>query len=407
MAAKHLKDLLRPGDTILVGTGTGEPVVLIDELIEASATIPGLTAIQVMTGGIEQLAAAAGPHLRLKTPVPGPQTRKAINAGRAELLLEPMSGLLRGIQDGSMHIDGVLMMGRAIDAHWATPGLIADIMVPAWESARFRALELNDRVPRIACATPLELARADHIVHSSRLPNELPEDPPSALATHIGALVADLLPDGATFELGIGRALAGVVDGLIAQRRDLAMHTGIVGNAAKRLIEAACVSRPVRGGTAYAVGATSMGTQAFYAWADGNERIALVDSRLAHHSAGLALLPKFVAINSVMQLDLTGNANSISHHGKMVAGPGGAGDFCAAGAAGAGSIMVLFSTARDGASTILPAVEAISVPAAHVTHVVTEHGVAHLANRSPEQRARAMIAIAAPEHRDALARSLT
>jgi len=357
-----------------------------------------------MTGGIEQLAEVAGSGLRLKTPVPGSKTRKAINEGRAELLLQPMSGLLRGIQDGSLHIDGVLMMGRAIDAHFATPGLIADIMVPAWETARFRALELNDRVPRIPCLTPLELARADHIVHSSRVPNELPEDPQSDLATRIGGLVADLVPDGATFELGVGRALA--VAALSAQRRDLAMHTGIVGNVAMRLIEAGCVSRPVRGGKAYAVGATSMGTAEFYAWADGNERIALVDSRLAHDSAALATLPKFVAINSVMQLDLQGNANSIKHHGKMVAGPGGAGDFCAAGARGAASIMVLFSTGRDGSSTILPTVEAISVPAANVTHVVTEHGVAHLAGRSPEDRARAMIAIAAPEHREHLARSI-
>ena len=75
------------------------------------------------------------------------------------------------------------------------------------------------------------------------------------------------MPDGATIELGVGRALAGVVPALARTRRDLAMHTGIVGNAAMRLIQAGCVSRRVRG-TAMAVGATAMGTHAYYAWAN-------------------------------------------------------------------------------------------------------------------------------------------
>lgn len=405
MTTAHLRELLRPGDTVLVGTGTGEPVDLIEELVEASLTIPGLRAVQVMTGGRERLAEAAGPHLRVLTPVPGSHTRKAINEGRAELLTLPMSGLLHGILDGSLRIDGVLMMGRAIDATHATPGLIADLMIPAWETARFRALELNDSLPRIACLTPLAISQAERVIHTQRPANQWPEDPISDLAQRMAGWVADIIPDGATIELGVGRALAGIVDALNARRRNLAMHTGIVGNAAMRLIEGGSVSRVVRG-SAYAVGATAMGTQEFYSWADNNPRIALVDSRIAHDSIQLAALPKFVAINSAMQLDLQGNANSIVHNGRMISGPGGSGDFCKAGAHGAASIMMLFSTSRDGSSTLLPSVEAISVAAEHITHVVTEHGVAHLAGHTPAERARAMVAIAAPEHRDALARSL-
>jgi acyl-CoA hydrolase len=384
---------LRPGDTVLVGTGTGEPAVLIDELIAAASAVPGIRAIQVMTGGEERLADAAGLTLQLSTPVPGAKTRKAIAEGRAQLLGESMSGLLR-----SMRIDGVLLQGRALDERHATPGLIADLMVPAWERTRFRALELNERLPRIACETPLEIAAAQYVVRSSRDPNELAEDPVSEAAARIGEFVAEIVPDGATLELGVGRALAGIVDALASRRRNLAMHTGIVGNVAMRLIEAGSVSRTVRG-TAMAVGATAMGTRKFYAWADGNPSIALVDSRLAHNGAVLAATPRFVAVNAALQVDLQGNVNSTSYKGRVVSGVGGGGDFAAAGARAEASIIALFSTTPDGASTLVRAVEAVSVPGNHVTHVVTENGVALLRGRSASERARAIAAIAAPQHR--------
>lgn len=403
MAGNELGRSLRPGDTVLVGTGTGEPVALIEELIVAANAAPGIRAIQVMTGGAERLAEASGSALRLWTPVPGSKTRKAIAEGRADLLTEPMSGLLRSILDGTLRIDGILLQGRALDERRATPGLIADIMVPAWERARFRALELNGRLPRIACETPLDIAAADHVVRSSREPNELAEDPVSDAAARIGGFVAELVPDGATIELGVGRALAGIVPALASGRRDLAMHTGIVGNAAMRLIEAGCVSRPVRG-SAMAVGATAMGTRSFYAWADGNPRIALVDSRLAHNGDALAATPRFVAMNAALQVDLQGNVNSTSHKGRIVSGVGGSGDFAAAGARAEASIIVLFSTTPDGSSTIVPAVEAVSVPGTRVTHVVTENGVARIRGLSGSERARAIAAIAAPQHRAALAR---
>jgi acetyl-CoA hydrolase len=386
---------------VLVGTGTGEPAVLIEELIAAAGAIAGIRAIQVMTGGAERLAEASGAALQVATPVPGPKTRKAIAEGRAQLLTAPMSGLLRSIMSGTLRIDGILVQGRALDERRATPGLIADVMVPAWERARFRALELNQRLPRIACDTPLEIAAAEHVVRTSREPNELAEDPVSDAAARIGAFVAEIVPDGATLELGVGRALAAIAPALASRRRDLAMHTGIVGNAAMRLIEAGCVSRAVRG-AALAVGATAMGTRAFYAWADGNPRIALVDSRLAHDSDTLAATPRFVAVNAALQVDLHGNVNSTSHKGRIVSGVGGGGDFAAAGARGEASVIALFSTTPDGASTVVRAAEAVSIPGSHVTHVVTENGVARIRGLAAGERARAIAAIAAPQHRAAL-----
>lgn len=401
MAEAPLAALLRPGDTVLVGTGTGEPEALIEELVAASAVVPGLHAIQVMTGGAERLAEVAGERLRLSTPVPGPRTRRAVAEGRAALLEPSMSGLLRAILDGSLRIDAVLAQGRPLGAGLASPGLIADLVVPAWERARVRGLELNDRLPAIGGAGGLREADADRIVRVSRDPREWPTEPADDAAARIGEAVAAIVPDGATLELGVGRALAGVVRALAATRRGLAMHTGIVGDAAMALIEAGCVSRAVRG-TALAVGATAMGSRAFYAWADGEPRIALADSRIAHDAGGLAALPRFVAINSALQVDLQGNVNSNVHRGRRISGAGGAPDFCAAGARGEASIVALLSTTPDGRSAIAREAEATTVPGANVTHVVTEHGAARIAGLSGPERARAIASVAAPAFREAL-----
>jgi acyl-CoA hydrolase len=161
------------------------------------------------------------------------------------------------------------------------------------------------------------------------------------------------------------------------------------------------VSRPIRG-SALAVGPTAMGTRAFYEWADDEDRIALVGSHIAHDADALAATPRFTAVNSALQVDLAGNVNVTSRAGRIVSSVGGAGNFTAAGARGEASVIALTATSNQGVSSIVPVVEAISIPAAHVTHVVTEHGIARIRDLDRAACARALTMIAAPEHRAAL-----
>jgi acetyl-CoA hydrolase len=120
----------------------------------------------------------------------------------------------------------------------------------------------------------------------------------------------------------------------------------------------------------------------------------------------LAATPAFCAINSALQVDLGGNVNSMVYRGKVVGGVGGGADFAEGGARGEASVIALFSTTRDGASTIVAQAEAVSIPGGHVTHVVTEHGVAKLRGLAGSDRARAMVALAAPQHREPLAAAI-
>lgn len=346
------------------------------------------------------LADASGQGLRLHTPVPGAKSRRAIADGRADLLQSSMSGLLRAILNRTQRIDGVLMLGRAEGKKRATPGLIADVMVPAWERARFRALELNDKLPRIPSQL-LDINAAHYVLNTSYEPPELHSDSASAEAYTIGKFIAEIIPDGATIELGIGRALAGVTAALLHNHRNLAMHTGIVGDSAMQLIESGCVSRPIRG-EAMAVGATAMGSRQYYSWVDRNRYVCLVDSRLAHQADVLSANPKFCAINSGIEVDLSGNVNSIVHRGRTIGGIGGGADFARGGAQGAASIIGLFATRHDGTSTIVGKAQGVSVPGQDVTHVVTEYGIAGIRGLRGKDRARVIASVAAPEHRQEL-----
>ena len=397
---------MRPGDTVLVGTGAAEPRELIEHLICAAESIPGgVRVIQIMAGGQERLAKASGTSVHLMTPVPGKLSRVAIAEGRAQLLRQSIGEILDQMDDGRLRIDGVLLQGRMDGPQHATPGLCSDIVVPAWAKARFRAIELNAAAPYIFSNCRLDLNEADIVLHTDYAVGEMPNETEGVFSSRIGNFVADCVVDGATIEMGIGRTLAGIPKALIATRRDLAMHTGRVGDWAMDLIEAGCVSRQIRG-RAVAVGAAAIGTSSFYQWADANRSIAIVDSQTAHNVRHLAAQQKFTAINGVLEVDLTGSANSSVKGGMVVSGAGGAKEFARAGASAHGSIVVLSATTTSGKSRIVPRVEFETLSCGEITHVVTEFGVARIKGLSRHACAHALISIADPRHRDSLEKAI-
>lgn len=399
---RALGDLVRPGDTVLVGTGVGEPVYLIEELIELSKKVGMLWVIQVMTGGRERLADASGENLRLLTPVPGRKSRAAIEEGRAELLDLSMGQLARGIAAGVVPVDGVLLLVAVRDGR-ARASLTGDLAQVAFERARFRAVEVSPKLPWVEGENLVELERCECVVTSGTEPAEVPTTSPSPEVERIAAYVAELVPDGATLELGVGRALMGVSRAL-SEHRHLAIHGGVVDDRVKDLVASGAVDRPADpNGDAWAVGAVAMGSRQFYEWLDGNRRVAVSGSQHVHDVAHLAGLPRFVAINSALEVDLLGQANLVGWRGRVAGGVGGAAEFAVAGACGAGSILALTSRAPDGRSGIVFSVARVSIPSYHVTHVVTEFGVAEVRTGSLSRRARELLKIAHPAERDRLA----
>ncbi len=393
-----LASLVRAGDTIIVSTGAGEPKLLIHELCELASHVKGITVIQVMTGGAEELAEASGNGLRLATPMPGPKARLAIREGRADLIMASMSQIAHWIESERLRVDGVLVGAGLFDER-PTFGLAVDYMPIAFTRARFRAVEVNARLTKVTSPL-LDIEEADYVVRRDEPPSPLAPNPASEAATCIGGYVADIVDDGATLEIGIGRALAGVAPALGRVRRDLAVHSGLLGDDAMHLVESGAASRALyRLDGAVAAGTVALGSEAFHAWLAGNKKACLVDSSVAHDVGHLCRLPNFTAINSGLEVDLLGQVNTVGESSRIVAGVAGALDFAAAGALAAGSIIAVESRRSNGAPSIVSRVAVASIPAPMITHLVTEFGVATLRGLSPAERRRAIADIAHPEDR--------
>ncbi len=396
-----LKSGLRAGDTVFVGTGIGEPEGLIDALVKVAPAIGDLRIIQVMTGGAERLAAASGNGFRLFTPVPGPKARQAIAQGRADLLPVSMGQLVDGFASGRIRADAALLSAAPPEAGAARPGLAVDCGPVAFERARFRALEINLEMPQIG-APAFDLSHVDLVAQSARAMGAPAPVETDANAAAVADFVADLIPDGATIESGVGHVLAGIAVAL-SKHRDLAIHTGLVGDWVMDLVESGVVSRPLDATSrVVAIGTVAMGSRHLYRWLEGNDQVELRDSRQVQHAQALAGRSDFVAVNGAFQVDLLGQANSIGFGSRILGGIGGALDFAIAGARSIGSIIALNATSADGRSRIAIEADWVSLPMPLVTHVVTEWGVASLHGKSPARRVREMVGVAHPDHRDML-----
>jgi acyl-CoA hydrolase len=403
MTGVRLASLLRPGDRIVLGNGSAEPDTLIAALIEATRGFAEpVRLIQVTTGSREALVATAHSGLRLASPAPGPATRRAIQEGRADLLVASVGQLARWIAAGEMQVDGVLFQAGPRDGDAAWPGLSLDLVQPAFERARFRAVEVNQALPRLSSPWRPPLSRCELVLPVESPPRPGAEEAGEGSAA-IASGIADMLPAGATLELGIGRAAGGLAIALRG-RGGFALHTGLITDEVRRLVELGIVDRPPVPALAPAlvVGSVLRGSTDLYRWADRNKALRLEDACGTHDVRRLAGLPRFVAVNGALQVDLHGNANGLVAGRQLIGGLGGAMDYAAAGANAAGSIIALGASTRRGAPRIVPRVECVTIPGLYVTHLVTEHGTARLAGLSAGERARAIIGLAAPDGRDTL-----
>lgn len=396
--AGRLTELVRDGDRLLIGTGAAEPPDLLAELVgETAHRRKNLELIQVTTGssGLVRQAAAAG-H-RVLSPVGGHEPAVAA-------LPSSMMQLAHDITSGALRIDGVLFSGTEAGDDLA-PALCVDIVPAAFEVARFRAVEYNRRLPDLWVRPLLPRSACELECHSEHPLPELTPAPVGPAAKAIGEYLAELIPDGAAVEVGVGRSLAGLAPALIERGQRLSVHSGLISDWTRSLVEEGVVDRPLAcAGAASVVTATAMGTTEFYRWLHRNDDVLAVDSYHAHDPAHLAALPRFVAVNAASRVDCSGQVGVAARDAGR-RGVGGLLDFSIAGSYAAGSVIAVESVDGRGESRIVASLTDVQLPSQLVTHVVTEHGVARLAGQTWQQRRREMIAVAHPDHRAELRRA--
>jgi len=273
--------------------------------------------------------------------------------------------------------------------------------------ARTVVAEVNDLLPVTAGETHIEAAHVDQLIRVSQPPFELPTQPIRAVEREIAAHVCRLVGDGATLQVGLGSLPDAVLESL-AGKRDLGLHSGIIGDRVLDLVEAGVITnrkKPVD--TGKSVVGTLLGSNRLYRWAHRNPLLEMRSPRYTHDILVHATIPELTGINTALEVDLTGQMNAEVAGGRHVGMIGGHGDFmrgCLKSRGGRG-IIVLEATARNGTvSRIVPSLSGgiVTTARSDADTVVTEYGIAELRGRSVSERARQLIAIAHPTFRKSL-----
>lgn len=406
--------LLQPGDGILFGQACSEALSLTERLAAQASEITARSGrLQVFLGGSYSgiFTPALAEHFDFSSYGAFGGGAELAAASKLQIIPAHYSQLPRLFASGSIRADLVLLqVAPPNTAGRYSLGPANDFLLAAARGARVVVAEVNARAPWTYGAEVPDDLRIDHVVHSDRDLVSIPTDEPNATAMDIARNVAELVPMGATLQMGIGSIMSAICRELRGHR-DLGVHTGIIGDGIADLIELGVVSNRLKPSDArFAVGGSLFGTARLLRFAHRNPAIRLLETRDTHGPAALARLPAFHAINSAIEVDLTGQVNGEVSAGRYIGAVGGQIDFvrAAANSDGGRSVIALPSTAkRDSISRIVPALSGVPVttPRSDVDCVVTEWGCAHLRGLSLAARASAMVRVAHPNFREQLSRA--
>jgi acyl-CoA hydrolase len=395
---------IRPGDTIAWAQACAEPLVLAEALAAQRAELGG---VRCFTGICSPVAVrpAHCDHLSFASYSAAGANRALALAGRLDILPSHYSDLPALLTTGPLRVD-VLFLSlppAGLDGTFAV-GLGADYVATLIGTARVIIAEVNGQLPEVGCDRRLHRDEIDVLVHTSRPPPEYAEAPATPAEMAIARHIADLVPDGATIQLGIGSTPSVVARGL-RDHRDLGVHSGMITDAVAELIEAGAVTgarKTIDRGLVIA--GFLMGTRSLVARAAGDSSIQLRDTGHTHDPAVLAGQFRLVAINSATEVDLTGQVNSETAAGRYVGAVGGATDFLRGAAKSDGGIPVIALPATAGpASRIVAKLSGpVTLARADAAVIATEYGIADLRGLTISRRRERMIAIAHPDHRAAL-----
>jgi acetyl-CoA hydrolase len=264
--------------------------------------------------------------------------------------------------------------------------------------------EINDNVPRVGGDTDLPFDRIAWHIRTDRPLPDYARAAPNSVERAIAERVAAHIVDGSCLQIGIGR-LGEAILAAVAGRKGLGVHSGMVGDTLLEMVAAGVITNEAKPiDTGRTVAGSILGSSVALELAAVDRSLELRSIAYTHDPAVIANLDRFVCIGSALEVDLLGQVNAEVLDGRYVGGIGGSVDFlrAAVGAPGGRSIIAAPATARGGASRVVPTVARVTAARSDVDLVVTEHGTAELRGASEGERARRIIELAAPEHRDEL-----
>ena len=414
VSAEEATSGVRSGQRVYLHGAAATPSVLLDSLVARAEELRDVAVVHLHTEGPgPHLAPAMEGHFRHRALFVGPNARAAVNEGRADYVPVFLSDVPRLIQS-ALPLDAVFVNATPPDAHgFCSLGTSVEAMHAAIRAAKTVVVQLNRAIPRTLGESFIHVDDIDLAVEVD-VPPYVHTDPPIGdVERRIGEYVADLVPDRATLQLGIG-AIPTATALCLTDKRDLGIHTELFTDAVVDLVEAGVVTGAAKERNRGKIVTTFlMGSPRLYAFVHDNPMVEMRAVDFTNDTHVIRSFGRMVSINSAIEVDLTGQvvADSIGH--RVYSGVGGQMDFIrgAALAPEGRSIIALPSTAAAGsASRIVSALRegaGVVTTRAHVRTVVTEWGVAELFGLSLRERAQALIAIAHPDFRADLRRDAT
>jgi acyl-CoA hydrolase len=400
-AALDLARWIRPGDTVLWGQADAEPVTLVRALVEQRHRFARTRAF-LGVGLSGAVVPAHADAMDLLAYCGSGTNRRLAEAGVLDIWPGHYSELPARIRRGELRIDVLMLQVPPADASGRhSLGLAHEYLLAALDTARVVIAEVNDQAPWTMGLHGLDAARLDASVAVSYPPLSTPVPTSGPVEQAIAAHAAGLIQDRATLQCGLG-TIPNAVLAALHGRRDLGVHSGAVGDGVMALMEAGVVTNAHKGRDAgTTIAGVLMGSPRLHRYAHRNPALQLRGTDYTHDADVLASLPRFVAINSAIEVDLGGQVNAEVAAGCYVGAVGGAVDFARGAHRSRGGVPIFALPATAGRHSRIVATLSgpVSTPRCDAGVFVTEYGVADLRGLPLAARRRRMLDIAHPAHR--------
>jgi 4-hydroxybutyrate CoA-transferase len=407
--AETAVSVIQSGNRVFIHSVAAAPGRLIEAM---TARAPELRDVEIVHLHTEGPAPYAAPDMsgsfRVNALFVGANVRDAIHKGDASYIPVFLSETPQLFRRNILPLDVALIQTSMPDPHgFCSLGVSVDCSRAAVQMAKRVIVQVNPNMPRTHGDSMIHVNEIDDFIE---VDDPLPEISRPVLGEAeyaIGRHCAELIEDGATLQMGIG-AIPDAVISALTNHKDLGIHTEMFSDGAIDLIEAGVINgRKKRTHPGKVVATFVMGTRRVYDFIDDNPQVAMLDVAYTNDTAVIRRNPRVTAINSAIEVDLTGQVCADSIGMRQYSGVGGQMDFIRGAALSdrGKPIIALPSATRRGESRIVPFLKpgaGVVSTRAHVHYVVTEHGVANLYGKNLRQRARALIDIAHPDHRDFL-----
>lgn len=402
--------IIRPGDTVMWGQATAEPVPLTQALMAQRHAIGHFKVFLGMTNS-DTLKPEYADCIAFSSYCGTGGNRALVKASKLDILPCHYSQLPELILSGRLKIDVLMLQLAPADKNGNYSfGIAHEFLVQAIDAARVVIAEINDQAPWTYGERPVRDGDLDYIVRTSRTPLEIFQPQPGEAELAIARHVAGLIEDGATLQFGLG-AMPEAILAALGDRRDLGIHSGTIGDTVADLTQAGVITNARKSiDPGLTVTGMMMGTRRLHDFAHRNAAVQFRSTIYAHNADVLARIDRFVALNSAVEVDLTGQINAEVAGGIYIGAVGGALDFLRGASRSKGGLPIVALPSTAGgtgkrAGRIVARLSGpVSTPRSDAGIIATEYGIADLRGQVLSERKRRMIAIAHPDFREQLER---